>query len=109
MTYDELAQGWDASIPEANLPFLVSDVPSNLQALIPYAQIFGVTDDGYRSDLLRRTPRHVALHVRAAVLAHEDALSAWLVQVEANKTFTEASDVFTALLMAADSVLPDRE
>lgn len=109
MTYEELAQGWDTSIPENNSPFLVSDVPSNLQALIPYAQIFGITDDGYRSDLLSRTPRSIALHVRSAVLAHEDALSDWLKDVEANKSFTEASDVFTALFIAADSFFPDRE
>jgi len=109
MVYEELVAGWDASIPENNPPFLASDVPTALHPLIPYAQIFGITDDGYRSDLLRRTPRPIALHVRSAVLAHYEALSAWLVDVEANKSFTEASDVFIALLIAAESIFPDRE
>ena len=109
MTYDELVRGWDASVPENYSKFLVSDVPAALHSLIPYAQVFGITDDGYRSDLLRRTPRTLALHVRNAVLAHDDVLAAWLTEVEANRSFTEASDVFTALLIAAEDVFPDRD
>lgn len=109
MSHEELVQGWDASVPESYSKFLVSDVPTKLHSLIPYAQIFGITDDGYRSDLLRRTPRPIALHVRSVVLAHNELLSAWLISVEASKSFTEASDVFTALLIAADSILPSHE
>jgi hypothetical protein len=108
MTYEELIEGWDAFVPENYWKFLVSDVPAKLHPLIPYAQVFGITDDGYRSDLLRLTPRPLALHVRSAVLAHYEVLSGWLIDVEANKSFTEASDVFTALLIAAESVPPDR-
>ncbi len=108
MTYQELVQGWDASIPENNPPFLVSDVPTDLQALIPYAQVFGISDDGYRFDLLERTPRELALHVRSAVLAHGDALSSWLISLDANGSYTAASDAFTALLIAAEGISPER-
>ncbi len=109
MTYAELIDGWDASVPENYIKVLVSDVPTALHPLIPYAQVFGITDDGYRYDLLVKTPRTLALHVRKAVLAHETALDTWLLEVEANKSFTEAAHVFTALLMAADSIVADPE
>lgn len=108
LTHEELVQGWDASIPENNPPFLVSDVPVNLQALIPYAQVFGISDDGYRFDLLKRTPRTLALHVRNAVLAQGDALSSWLIRLETNGSYTAASDAFTALLIAAEEIPPER-
>jgi hypothetical protein len=107
MTYEELTQGWDASIPENNPPFLVSDIPTDLQVLVPYAQVFGISDDGYRWDLLKRTPRTLALHVRSAVLAHDDALSVWLIGLEANGSYTAASDAFTALLIAAEEISPE--
>ena len=109
MTFNELVHGWDASIPENNPPFLVCDVPADLQALIPYAQVFGISDDGYRWDLLKRTPRTLALHVRSAVLAHDDALSSWLIGLGATGSYTAASDAFTALLIAAEEISPERQ
>ncbi|MEQ1493791.1 MAG: hypothetical protein ABL932_24940 [Terricaulis sp.] len=108
MTYEELVEGWDAAIPENNPPFLVSDIPPELHGLIPYAQVFGISDDGYRWDLLKRTPRTLALHVRSAVLAHDDTLSPWLIGLEANGAYTAASDAFTALLIAAEEIPPER-
>ncbi|KCZ99608.1 hypothetical protein HPO_04445 [Hyphomonas polymorpha PS728] len=45
-TYAELVRGWDALAPENCLKLLVSDVPAALHQLIPYAQVFGITDDG---------------------------------------------------------------
>ncbi len=104
MTYDELVRGWDASVPENYSLFAVDEVPTELHPLIPYAQVFGVSDDGYRWDLHKRAPRTIALHVQSAVLQHDDALRAFF-----NEAPSEARDVFTALFIFATEVLPDRE
>lgn len=105
MTYEELVRGWDASIPENNPPFLVSDVPSDLHALIPYAQVFGISDDGYRSDLLRRVPSALAEHVENAILQqHYDRLMEWLAGPQSYAPPGEAYVAFSALLMAADEL-----
>lgn len=102
-TYAELVQGWDASAPENCLKLLVSDVPAALHPLIPYAQVFGITDDGYRSDLLERVPWALAEHVESVVLeSHHEALMAWLAGPASYGRPNEAYSAFTALLMAAD-------
>jgi hypothetical protein len=103
MTYDELVRGWDASIPENYTLFSIDEVPAELRPLIPYAQVFGISDDGYRWDLHGRVPRTLALHVQEAVVQHDDALRAFF-----EGPSTESRAVFTALFIFATEVLPDR-
>jgi hypothetical protein len=105
MTRAELVQNWDASVPENYLKLLVSDVPTALHPLIPYAQVFGITDDGYRSELLERVPWALAEHVESVVLeSHCEALMAWLTGAASHGRPNEAYSAFTALLMAADEL-----
>lgn len=104
MTFSELVRGWDASVPENYSMLLVSDVPTNLHQLIPYAQVFGISDDGYRCDLVRRVPPEIAEHLQAVVLEHQyEALMSWLVAPSTEQP-NDARASFTALLMAADEV-----
>lgn len=105
MTYEELVCGWDASVPENYLKFLVSDVPTPLHSLIPYAQVFGISDDGYRSDLLMRVPSALAENVESAVLEqHYDPLMEWLAGPASYAPPRDAYVAFSALLMAADEL-----
>ena len=105
MTHAELVEGWDASVPENYLKLLASDVPTALHPLIPYAQVFGISDDGYRSDLLERVPWALAEHVESVVLgSHHETMMAWLAGPASYARPNEAYSAFTALLMAADEL-----
>jgi hypothetical protein len=105
MTYDELVQGWDASPPEPECApaFSRADVPTELHPLIPYAQIFGLSDDGYRLEIIERAPRELALHVCDAVAEFDAPLKSWLAAADWHP-IAEAHAAFTALFIAASEI-----
>jgi hypothetical protein len=107
MTFEELVRDWNASTAAGSVEFSPSDVPHELHPLIPYAKVFGVSDDGYRLDLLCRTPGSLKAHVKDVVLEFEDALETWLAGPEANAPPSEAYVAFSTLLMAADTISSD--
>ena len=104
--YSELVALWP-NMPEQVEPFEFQDddVPSALRALIPYARIWGIPDDGYRSDMLQQTPASVRAHLKRVVISKDEELTAWGTELEAqNSKIPAAYDAFVALLMAAVSV-----
>lgn len=104
--YSELVALWP-NMPEHVEPFDFNDedVPSALRVLIPYARIWGDTDDGYRSDMLRQTPASLRSHMKSVVMGKDDELTTWLSGRECkNPDAPEAFHAFVALFIAAVSV-----
>ena len=105
-TYSELVALWPAMPAHAEpIEFEDDDVPQALRELIPYALIWGIPDDGYRSDMLQETPAFLRAHMRAVVMRNERDLEGWLAnEGSQGAARTSAFDAFVALLMAADAV-----
>lgn len=61
------------------------NVPSQLSPLLPYADFWGISDDTYRSDLVRIAPQHIWDEFRCIVSRNEDALMKWLAGPEAKQ------------------------
>lgn len=90
--------------PEAEPPKLdPSKVPPKFRNLIPLAEKYGISDDGYR-DELTGTLNETELRECASFLDfYGDALEEWLAGPEADgPDFTNEYIVFSALGMAAD-------
>jgi hypothetical protein len=80
-------------------------VPEALRPLIPYAEVWGIADDLIRHDLVRKTPRHVALRLKDIVERYDDLLDEWLAGPEASsRKPTPEYVAFSAMRIAADSV-----
>jgi hypothetical protein len=77
-----------------------SSIPVKLRPLIPYAQIWGFSDDGYRVELIRAAPRQVWTNLRRAVSLVEDELLEWLTSSETRKN--NEYFAFSNLLQAYD-------
>jgi hypothetical protein len=81
-----------------------NDVPEALRFLIPFAERWGVGDDGYRDEavMLASSEERQAV-IDAVSHAPDDELSGWLAGPESRSTKpTEAYLHFTCLLMACD-------
>src|SRR5438067_9512072 len=89
-----------------NRPMLVLDparVPTCLRPLIPLAEVFGVSDDLIRADIVARAPASEVQAMRAAVEAYATGFDEWLAGPEASgPNFSPEYIAFTCLRMAAD-------
>lgn len=82
---------------------IAAQAPSGLRGIAHYAALWGVSDDGCRSDLIRRSSIELRRNLTLVVKAHEEWLEEWLAGPEAaGPDFTDAYIAYSALLMAAD-------
>lgn len=108
-TREELASAYPAlvAIPRAIglAPPAISgeEVPEEFREIIPYAELWGVGDDGTRDDLVDRAPTAVLQNLVDVVVPLDDALDPWLAGPEASgPMFTDAYVAFSCLRLAAD-------
>ena len=81
------------------------NVPEKLRHLVPYAELWGVSDDLIRDDLVRSAPRDALEELKQVVKTHDDLLDEWLAGPEADSpNLSEEYLAFTAMRMAADEV-----
>jgi hypothetical protein len=80
-------------------------VPASLRPLIPLVEIFGISDDLIREDVVSKSPREATLQLKWAVEKYADELDQWLAGSEAaaNKPSQEYV-AFSAMRIAAESV-----
>ena len=85
--------------------FSWTDVPAELRQLIPYAVIWGLSDDWARQDLMKRTPAALKRNLKWVVQQFDNQLDAWLAGPEAaGPTHSKAYIAFSAMRMGADFV-----
>lgn len=79
-------------------------VPVSLRALIPYAELWGMPDDDFREEMVKKAPREATEELKAVMRQFEDELEKWLAGEEAhNPKLSDEYLTFTNMLMAADS------
>jgi hypothetical protein len=82
---------------------LTRDVPEEFQDVIPYAELWGVGDDGTRDNLVDRAPATVLENLVHVVVPLGDRLDPWLAGPEASgPSYTDAYVAFSCLRMAAE-------
>lgn len=80
-------------------------VPLALHELIPYAERYGIADDGYRAQLIALLDDSERDDLALAVVRFADALDDWLAGPEANSDCpTHEYVAFSALRMAVDEL-----
>ncbi len=78
-------------------------VPEELWPLIPYAEFWGISDDGDRIELILSAPATAWKDFLATVAGHQSALSEWLAGPESySETPTEEYIAFSSMWMASD-------
>jgi hypothetical protein len=79
-----------------------SNVPANLRHLLPYAEVWGITDDTLRADFMKTAPVEAVAHLRRIVEQYDELLDAWLSGSEATgPSFSREYTAFSAMRMAA--------
>jgi hypothetical protein len=82
-------------------------VPQDLRLLIPYAEFWGIPDDGYRIELVLQAPPEIFREFREVVSKHEAILLKWLAGPEADADMpTDEYVAFSAMLLAYDYPRP---
>jgi len=79
-------------------------VPVALRHLIPYAELWGVSDDLIRQDMINKAPIEAVEELIGIVKDHADLLDEWLAGPE-SENLNNLSDeylAFSAMRMAAD-------
>jgi len=103
-TFDDMRAAW--GLPFDGLALAKAsqaEVPSNLWPLLPYAQIWGISDDWARESLVRRTPPALVENLKQVVTLYDDLLDDWLAGSEASSlTPSDSYVAFSAMRMAAD-------
>lgn len=91
--------------PAQKVHFDIGDVPENLLSLIPYAEIWGLSDDWEREDLIQKTPEIMKENLKWAVTQFEDEMDTWLGGAEAlSDDPSDAYIAFSAFRMAVDFI-----
>lgn len=79
------------------------NVPVRLRQLIPLAELWGVSDDLIRDDMVRAAPRAAVDELKRIIKVHDEFLDDWLAGPEAQgPTYSVEYTAFTAMRMAAD-------
>lgn len=82
------------------------DVPEEFLELIPYAELWGVGDDGTRDSLVDQAPASVLENLASVVAPLDDRLDPWLAGPEASgPMFSDAYVAFSCLRMAAECAI----
>jgi hypothetical protein len=80
-----------------------ANIPPLLHRLIPYAELWGISDDLIRDDVVRRAPQEAIDELKRVIELYEDPLDEWLAGPEAQgPAFTQEYLAFSAMRMAAD-------
>ena len=80
-------------------------MPTSLHGLIFFAELYGISDDGYRDQVLEHLTDVERDELVVSVEAHDDALDTWLAGPESNQSNqTPEYIAFSAMRMAADAV-----
>ena len=78
-------------------------MPEQLLHLIPLAELWGVSDDLIRDDMVRTAPRAAVDELKRIIKEHDDLLDDWLAGPEAQgPTYSAEYTAFSAMRMAAD-------
>ena len=91
--------------PEARPPKLdPAQVPAAFRHLISLAERYGVTDDGYRSEMVASLPDSGRTELAQFLTDYDDALDSWLAGPESDgPTFSEAYIVYNSTLLSFPS------
>jgi hypothetical protein len=80
-----------------------TNIPSELQILLPYAEFWGISDDCYREDLLEAASAEILSNLVEAIAAYDDQFDTWLAGPEAYAPHPSAEYIaYSAMRMAAD-------
>lgn len=98
--------GYQLPHPEAKPPELdENNVPVEFRHLIPLAEKYGVSDDGYRVQMLATLDCSERAELVQFLSDHDSALDSWLAGPEADRRSPTAEYIaFACLRMAADEV-----
>lgn len=103
MTREELRKRYGAFVKAPDEPLDPSKVPPALRVLIPYAEIWGTSDDTDRDELVDSAPLLARRDLAAAVDSFRRELNEWLAGPEADsRHFSREYLAFTHLRMARD-------
>lgn len=82
---------------------IAAQAPIRLRSIAHYAAFWGISDDGRRSELIRRTPDNLRRNLVLVVRLYEDQLEEWLAGPAAHgRDFSDAYIAYTCLVMASD-------
>ena len=82
-----------------------SKVPSDCHKFIPLAEKYGISDDGYRIDVLESLDEEEKKELIVFLENYPESLDAWLSGPESKSTSPSDEYItFTSLVMAADYV-----
>lgn len=103
-TLQQMRESYGAFLDSATMIELdPSKVPSSLVAYVPYAALWGITDDLEREQHLEDAPTEAKQDLVRTVHSIDDQLDEWLAGDEANSDPPSKEYVaFSAMRMAAD-------
>lgn len=82
-----------------------SRIPSGLAPLIPYAEVWGISDDLMRADFAEKAGPGALDELQSAIQLFEDALDEWLAGPEASSSDPSPEYIaFSCMRMAADGI-----
>ncbi len=82
-----------------------SKIPEDLWKLIPLAEEFGISDDGYRWDRIKNASEKELIELRNVVVEFDDLFDDWLAGLESQSfPFSDEYIAFSALRMASEEV-----
>ncbi|TWU44430.1 hypothetical protein [Rubripirellula reticaptiva] len=92
--------------PEAAVPKLdPNQIPTSLHSLIYYAELYGISDDGYRQQVLDALNDVERDEFTVSVALFDEQLDAWLAGPDADSLRpTKEYIAFSAMRMAADTL-----
>jgi hypothetical protein len=78
-------------------------VPANLRALVPYAEVWGISDDTERDNLAESSPAEAREDLRDLIKTYWQEFNEWLAGPEADaKHFSREYIAFSNLRIASD-------
>ena len=103
-TKNDMIEKYGDFYKSANLILInPKNVPQNLQMLIPLVELWGVSDDSYREQLVNEAPKKALNDFTKAIEQFEDELDEWLAGDEADsERYTHEYISFSAMRMASD-------
>lgn len=101
----EISELWPGMQIVSKTTFDSSEVPSELQELVCYAELWGQADDWAREDALQRTPAVLKENLKWIINTYDEQLDNWLGGTESRSPNpSDAYVAFSAMRMAADSL-----
>jgi hypothetical protein len=87
------------------IPLNPQIIPVVLRPMLPYAELWGISDDFLRQELLNKASHEAKAELKQMVYQHEDELEKWLTGPEAKlKNPSPEYVAFAAMVMIADCI-----